>query len=257
MKHPDKREILNSTARSLFSLIPYAGTALTELVFEYSGRVKQNRLNHFIDVLSEGFTKDSDVNLENIKTENFSDLFEAVIKRVLTTKSELKLKRFKDILLRELVTPSQDPEFVDVYLDLITKLSEDELLILYGHRHFNKNYTRELERRDEIRSVIEKEKGTYEFDKKISMAITPYPKKIRELENEQMRIIENLSKFESYRTSRNYSLSEDKYQFYLQRLYSQGLLIDSGIGRIGMEPFKMMSITEFGLEFMNFIKQSS
>ncbi|MDR6761899.1 hypothetical protein J2Y38_002108 [Flavobacterium sp. 2755] len=51
----DKKEILTSTAKSLFSLIPYAGTALTELVFDYNGRIKQNRLNKFIEILSDGF----------------------------------------------------------------------------------------------------------------------------------------------------------------------------------------------------------
>jgi hypothetical protein len=33
------------------------------------------------------------------------------------------------------------------------------------------------------------------------------------------------------------------------------LLIDSGIGRFGVDTFQMMSITEFGKEFVEFIKE--
>lgn len=251
----DKKEVLNSTAKSLFSLIPYAGTALTELVFEYNGRLKQNRLNNFVEILAEGFTKNSDINLENIHTEHFNDLFEAVMKRVFSTKSELKLKRFKDILIKELKTPTDETELINIYLDLITNLSEDELVILYEHRHFEKKFGSEISRRDELRdklnSAIESRKR-----ETIVIGTSKYAEQIVELEKELGIIREKHAKLRVYRDYKYYNITEEKYFFYVQRLYSQGLLIDSGIGRIGMDPFHMMSITEFGIEFINFIKKA-
>lgn len=102
MEQLDKKEVFNSMAKSVFSVIPFAGTAITELVFEYNGRIKQNRLNKFVEFLSEGFSNQNEVDIENIKTEHFNDVFEAVIKRVFTTKSGAKLKRFRDIIIKEL-----------------------------------------------------------------------------------------------------------------------------------------------------------
>ncbi len=51
MKNNNSKEVLVSITKSLFSTIPYAGTALTELVFDFNGRIKQNRLNHFTEII--------------------------------------------------------------------------------------------------------------------------------------------------------------------------------------------------------------
>lgn len=88
------------------------------------------------------------------------------------------------------------------------------------------------------------------------MGKAPSPKNIFQLYAEQGRLVVKHHELELYRSAEYYNLNENKYQFYLQRLYSQGLLIDIGIGGIGKEPFEMMNITEFGMEFINFIKRS-
>lgn len=255
MKSEDSKEILTSVAKSLFSTIPYAGTALTELVFDYNGRLKQNRLNKFIEILAESFTKNSNINLDNIKTEHFNDLFEAVIKRVVTTKSESKLRRFKDILINELINPSES-DTVDIYLDLINNLSDNEILILHHHRHFAKSYIKEIARRDELREELNKAIENKKRESNI-MDISSSSRNndtIRSIETEIRVIKEKHDKLKEFRSPAFYDLDENKYFFYIQRLYSQGLLIDIGIGRIGTEPFYIMSITEFGINFLKFLK---
>ena len=67
----DKKEITVSVLKSIFGVIPYGGNALDELFFEYNGRIKQNRLNRFVEILADNFTKDTVINIENIKTEDF------------------------------------------------------------------------------------------------------------------------------------------------------------------------------------------
>ncbi len=249
----DKKEIIVSTVKSLFGAVPFGGTALNELFFEYNGQIKQKRLNRFVEILAENFTEDSEINIENIKTEDFNDLFEAVLKRVVQTKSELKLNRFKDILIKELNSPTKETELIDVYLDLITTLSEEELVILFHHKNFNKNYDNEREELDRLNEqmlrikenmrketiIVEKSKYQDDFDK-VSANISLIKNKHKE--------------FEKYRSSEFYGISEQKFIFFKQRLFSKGLILDWGIGRIGVSSFQMMSITEFGNEFLDFIK---
>src|SRR5690606_21477899 len=95
----DEKEILNSSIKSIFGAVPFVGSLFDELFFEYNGRIKQKRLNHFIEILADNFTQESDIKIENIQTEDFNDLFESVLRRVVRTKSEWKLNKFKDILI--------------------------------------------------------------------------------------------------------------------------------------------------------------
>jgi hypothetical protein len=249
----NQKEIAVSTIKSIFGIIPYGGNALDELFFEYNGRIKQNRLNRFIEILAENFTAESGIILENIKTEDFNDLFESVLRRVVQTKSELKLIRFKDILLRELSSPSENVELIDHYLDLISNLTEEEILILYNHRFFTSDFEREIDEmnrlKDNLNSLEDQLKkqtiviGESEFKK-------PRDDVKRNLEIKTAYI----TSFAKYKTADFYNLSENKFMFYKQRLFSKGLLIDNPMNRIGNKPFAHMGITEFGVEFIDFIK---
>lgn len=167
----------------------------------------------------------------------------------------MKLNRFKDILIKGLKSPENDFEFVDVYLDLITDLSEDELIILYEHRHFGKKYNIEVLRKNELAEQLH---TANEKRKKETINIGPskYARQIIEIEKERGEIRNNHNNLEKFRGCNNYNISDDKFRFYKQRLYSKALVIDSGIGAIGTEPFEIMSITEFAVEFINFIKNT-
>ncbi|MBU1580479.1 MAG: hypothetical protein KJ754_13690, partial [Bacteroidetes bacterium] len=251
----DRQEILKSVVRSIFGAVPFGGTALNELFFEYNGQIKQKRLNRFVAILEEYFTEDSGINIDNIKTEDFNDLFESVLRRVVQTKSELKLLRFKDILIRELNSPSENTELNDHYLDLISSLTEEEITILYNHRHFTTEYEEKIDElnrhKDNLSSLkrqLDKEKDsnrTSEFQK-------PYD----DLTETYERLNKQIDSVSKYRTAEFYGLSDNNFMFYKQRLFSKGLLIDDRMKRIGSLPFKDMGITEFGLEFIDFIKNS-
>jgi hypothetical protein len=255
MKKIDKKEISISIAKSIFGNIPIAGSALDELFFEYNGRIKQNRLNHFIQILADNFTKDTNINLDNIKTENFNDLFESVLKRVVLTKSESKLLRFKDILIKELNNPTTETEVVDHYLDLISTLTEEELRILYNHRHFTDEFEEHIDELNRHQSnllsleeQLKKERlviGESEFQKPYDQLKVTYEKKK-----------EYVDSFTKYKKAEFYNLSTNSFMFYKQRLFSKGLLIDNGMNRIGGIPFGSMAITEFGIEFIEFIKNN-
>lgn len=253
MPKPDKKEILNSTLKSAFGAIPFAGTALNELFFEYNSSLKQKRLNRFIEILSEYFFINQDVKIENIKTEDFNDLFESVLKRVVQTKSEAKLLRFRDIIINQLNSPSDETEIVDLYLEIISSLSEIELTILYNHRVFDLKYEDLI---DKMNSLKDSLNGFDERKKRETVNVDKFRigEEKKEAENKISEIQEKLGSLHKYRKAEFYNISNDKFQFYKQRLFSKGLLVDNRRNRIGSDAFEAMGITEFGLEFINFIK---
>lgn len=249
----NKKEIIISTAKSIFGAIPYGGSLLDELVFEYNGRIKQKRLNNFIEILAKNFTDDSQINIENIQTEDFNDLFESVLRRVGRTKSERKLQKFKDILINELNFPTKQIELVELYLDLISDLSEEEISILYYHKYFDLTYEDEIDKMNNLKGQLHTLK-----DKKKNETIiideSPYSTKIIELEKEIEKFEKWFADLRKYKTSEFYNLDENKFMLFKQRLFSKGLLVDNRMERIGAGKFQHMGITEFGQEFIEFIK---
>lgn len=255
MKKIDKKEIITSTAKSIFGAIPFGGAALDELFFEYNGRLKQNRLNRFVKILAENFTEESDINLDNIKTEDFNDLFESVLRKVVQTKSEAKLIRFKDVLLNELKKPTKQAEINELYLNLISELTEQEIEILYNHRFFTEEFEEEVNEMNRHRDNMKSLKNQMDKESIIvdeSKFLKPYENVKAQFENKKSKI----DKVLKYRNADFYNLNENKFMFFKQRLFSKGLLIDDRMKRIGTLPFQSMGITEFGVEFIDFIKTS-
>ncbi len=248
----DKKELLVSTVKSVFGEVPLIGTALDEIIFEYSGRLKQKRLNRFIEILAESLTKESEVNLDNIKKENFIDLFESVLRRVVITKSEQKLIRFKDIIVNELTSPSQQIEVIELYLDLVSTLTEEEIAILYNHRYFTEKFEEEIDTLNTIKSQMTKLEQQMKDERLIideSKFKKPFEKAKKEYEIQKKKI----DAFSKYKKAEFYKLPEKSFMFYKQRLFSKGLLIDNRTNRNGNLPFSHMGITEFGEEFINFL----
>lgn len=249
------KEVIQTTVKSLFGAIPYAGTALNEVFFEYHSRIKQKRLNNFTQILAEYFEKNQDVKIDNIKNEHFADIFEAVLKRVVQTKSESKLKRFRTILINELKDPTDQIELVDLYLDLISSLSEEELNILYHHRCFDSQYEGLIDNMNNARDQVQRIENLKKEERIIIEKSRYHDQHIdakEEFEKYKNQVDSNLK----YRKCEFYELDDKKFIFYKQRLFSKGLLIDNPSNRIGSLPFHAMGISEFGKEFIEFIQES-
>ena len=56
-----------------------------------------------------------------------------------------------------------------------------------------------------------------------------------------------------FRKGTFHGLSDDEFLYYKQILLSKGLLTDAGVGSVGHVPFLYMSITEFGIKFIDFL----
>jgi len=247
-------QIQESFARTLLSIFPPGvGTFLTELIFDFHTRIKQDRLNKFVELFSEYFLEESNINLENLNNEDFCDLFESVLKRVVLTKSESKLKRYKNILVQKINDPSLVTNYSEIYLDLVNSLSENDIMILSHYSAFTEDYHTMNSLLNKLQDDLLKNKDALKKEKKF---INNYSI----LVNDSVRLKEEIKllnkKIEDYSKCKNadfYGISEQQFLYSKQILYSKGLLIDSGIGSIGGKPFESMTITKFGIEFLNFI----
>ena len=237
----DSKEIFISTVKSIFGIVPFAGNALDEVVFEYRGRVKQNRLNQFVELLSEFFSSNQDVDLENLKSEDFGDLFESVLKRVVQTKSLEKQKRFRDVLIRQIVNSSAEVDNSEIYLDLISSLSEDEIRILYHHRVFPNNFT-PLEIVDqELHSELNKEEADLKKESELKQkgVANNYSAVVSKISDTRNKIADNEKKrqeLQKIRAHEFYELTELKFLYYKQSLFSKGLFWITVQGQLLMAP---------------------
>jgi hypothetical protein len=122
----ERQQIALLTMKSILSHVPIVGPAL-EIMFEYRGKEKQERVNHFIEMLKIYFgTSNIEVDLDKIKSEEFGDLFENVIKKVALTRGNEKLNGFKNILINGMQASSEIEYceiFTNVYYSLLTILS--------------------------------------------------------------------------------------------------------------------------------------
>ncbi|WBV52053.1 hypothetical protein [Chryseobacterium gambrini] len=258
--HIDKNEVGISLLKIGLSNIPYVGQLLSEALFEYRGRIKQNRLNKFTELLSDYFGNNSEINIEKIQSEDFSDLFEAILKRVAETKSEQKLRHFRDILTNSL-NENLDYENSEIYLDLISNLSEIDMSILKNHQLFDNKFDKRYDTKNLYEKLLpELEKNVqneYELREKgfandWDNAVIKY----NATKNAIRAISEQNKSVNIYRTAEFYGINDAEFLYSKQKLYSLGLLIDSGFGKFDYKPFGMMSITEFAKKFLEFIKNS-
>jgi hypothetical protein len=243
-----QNQIENSIAKSLLSLInvPILGTALNDII-DFRGKLKQERLNTFTELLENYFSNHIGVNLESFQTVEFSDLFESVLKRVTLTSSLEKMKLYKAILVNQIENRCSSNSESEIYMDLINELSEIEIKVLFEYRKYFEFYQPLVFERNEL----------HERQTQIQVMLKPgmvsYDKEMRELTSKIAKLDLQMKELNKINASDFFSISEDEFQFYKQRLFSKALLIDTGVGSIGGRPFGTMNITQFGLRFIDFI----
>jgi len=262
MKKDQITEAAISMAKSAFSTIPFAGGALNEIFFDYRSRLKQNRLNSFVELLSAFFSGHPDIDQERLKTEEFSDLFESVIRRVLQTKSKEKHLRFRDILTRQILYPASETENAEICLDLISTLDETAVCILQEHQVWGNRYAEINPKRQVLLTKIKVDgERLNDLKRDVDAHQMQIGKLATQIKLNQAKVevynttVLNLQKF---RKAEFFELTDAEYLYYKQTLYAKGLLIDKGIGTHGgNQTFHYMWLTEFGQRFLDFIRLPS
>ena len=105
--------------------------ATIEVFLGFHSRLKQKRIldfsGQFKELIEENLGRG--VTADSFSNEDFVDVMESVFAKVQTTKSEEKLKRYRNILLRQLLEPI-DSGITLTYVRLLDEISETELLLL-------------------------------------------------------------------------------------------------------------------------------
>lgn len=226
--------------------VPVLGSALNEII-DFRGKLKQERLNTFTELLDNYFSNHKGVRLENFQTAEFSDLFESVLKRVALTSSLEKMKIFKAILVNQIENPNSTTSESEIYIDLVSELSEIEIKILFEYRKYFESSQPLVSERDKLQLK------QAEIQLMFKSGTGLYNQGMRDLTNKIAKLDVQLKVLNKINNSDYFTISQDEFQFYKQRLFSKALLIDTGVGSIGTRPFESMNITQFGLRFINFI----
>ncbi len=134
---PKKTYVLKSTevvVRGLVGAIPYVGTLLNEAIFEGRARIKQERLEKFVEELAGILqTLESDkIDTAYIQSEEFVDFLEDVLIRAAKTRAEEKRRKLAAVLAGRLQHAKSTP-FDDRFLDLLLSLTEVQVRILDEH----------------------------------------------------------------------------------------------------------------------------
>jgi|GEM_PF-736537 len=255
------KALTESGAKILFGLIPYGGQLLSEIFFDYRSRVKQDRLNNFIESLVQYLKSSggSGVPREVQQSEDFGDLFESIVKRVIQTNSTEKVTRFRNVVGNYIAEPVK-LDHRDSFLDLIEWLNESQIRILKCHAQITENIRSLLERRDGMQEEMSRLNDKLEHEVELLNNRKPnkYYEHTRIILNigGQLKEIEKaIKKDDDIRKADYYGLESGDYLFLVQDLYSKGLLVDLGVGKFDAKPFETMAVTTFGLRFLKFINE--
>jgi hypothetical protein len=244
----------NEILKDIVNRFPLLGPA-TIAMFEFNSKVKQKRINDFIQLL-ESELSELGFDFSKVCKEDKVDLFENVIKKVAVNRAEHKREQFRNILIRGW-SNAEDMERCEVFTELLHSMSTKEIEILERHRVFliqgesirNKRIKLQKELQDsEARIGIDQ--GVY--DAMITKGILTLRKK-EDIQKDLHSLNELANRYTTECTPEAFKLSEGELRFFLQNLYGKGLLHDDGIGTYSGTTFTTMSLTEFGKLFLSYI----
>ncbi|QEC78433.1 hypothetical protein [Mucilaginibacter ginsenosidivorax] len=255
------KALIESGAKTLFSLVPFGSQLLSEVFFDYRSRVKQDRLNSFIEGIID-YLKRNDIeaiSTEIQESEDFGDLFESVIRRVIQTNSAERICRFRSVVTDYIANPVKI-DYRDTYLDIIERINGTQIKILKAHVQIENDIRLLLRQRDGLREEMLKLNNKLEtlgdlngdtigdhFD--ITSSITSTDHQLKNVEKEIE--LDSILRKPAY-----YGVESGDYLFLIQDLYGKGLMVDEGIGALDTKPFDKMAITDFGKGFLKFINET-
>mgnify|MGYP005757804303 CR=1 FL=1 len=138
------KELLISSVKSAFGLMPLIGTALDQVFFEYGSRIKAARLERFIYHLSSQvqLLDETKLDQEYLQSEDFYDITQSILDKALKNKSSIKHQMLAQILLDSIKhTLSSDESLTEVFINYVDSLKPIQIKMLL---YFN-NKEAELE----------------------------------------------------------------------------------------------------------------
>lgn len=234
-----REEIANTTASSIQKIILgfLPGGHLVDEFVNFRSNLKLQRAISFAESLNLAINELTGIETSIYTTEEFVDIFESVLKRVLETNNQEKLLRFRNILLGHIKGRGQ-VDFLETFLDLTSRLHDVQIQMLEQfHLEFNiENEIKEF-------NILKKQKDQLVDSNEILFDT----QRLKELETKL------LSSSKS-KDSAFFNLNEDDFLFYKQDLISKCLMKENNIILFGGEPIQVIKISQFGQKYLEFIK---
>ena len=251
----DENEVGVSVIKSLLGNVPFVGTVLDEMLFEYRGRLKQKRIETFIEnfAAAVGKLNKEEIDIDEIKSDDFSDFFESLLLHVAKTGSESKAERFKRLLLKQITNPV-GLDAAEVQLEIIATLQDYHIMILEGMcRARGKGYVEaygawvvaEIEM-NRLEAQIDATGWAEDESNSVEVGIK---RRISDLKKEFQKNEKKWRDLYAPFDPATYG-PECDYHYYVQALCSKGLLVDRGSEFPGVFPFYCTEITQLGMDII-------
>ena len=255
-----RQEISVGTIKSIIGSIPYIGTALNEAIFETRSRIKQERINHFFEMLHSYFERHSNngINFSECKSEEFSDLIEQTLLNVSKTRSKNKAIWFRNILINQIFN-NHEIEKSELFVDILNTLRDKQVKILdgimtisdngvwktNGERLLNETKVKKLQEEIDIRKGM----GRPITHDNIEAEINFYTKKIEECKTA-------IASYAHLFDCKSFACAKNEFQYYLQDLTNKALVVDlSYIYEASI--LEVLKITDLGSELLSYIMNST
>lgn len=257
-----KEEVKQSaltTLKALVEAIPVIGGSIN-VFLDHRSKIRQERINKFINILSDYFEKESSISIDHnyITTDEFGDVFESVLRRISTTNSESKLHRFKNILINE-IRSDVKIDYIETFLDLTNSLNDKQIEIMIVFSKIPSSIEGYYEQIPQIESEIEALKVALENERKIQTKgfandfskVNDSIKRKTEVLAKQNKSIAEVAMF---RNCKYFEMQESEFRILIQDLVGKSLLVDIGLPILGIRPFEVLAVTDFGKSYLEFIK---
>jgi hypothetical protein len=111
------------------SFVP--GGPIFDAVLNYRSKLKQMRTIAFSESVQIALQNIAgrELHAEDFTTEVFIDIMESVMQKIQSTKSDYKLERFRNILVKNIVSPSENLKTLK-FIDILHDINEVQLVIL-------------------------------------------------------------------------------------------------------------------------------
>lgn len=249
-----KNEIYLSFAKAIAST--FIGPFLTETIFDLRGKLKQKRINDFVERLALHFGLDNHLKIDErlLTSEAFSDILENALVKVSRTRAESKIIMFKQVLIDHIVSGTP-PDATEMYLEIVDKLTEKQLLILKNLSQTPADRFASLHEkiyllRTEINTMEAQLKREIEYMKDDSQS-----EGTRQMINDKEAQIGRLKlqtwEYKAYDPA-TYGCQAPEFKYLIQDLFNNGLIRDNG-ARFGADPFVVVEISEMGLAILDFL----
>lgn len=147
MSDETKNEVITGTLKGLIGAIPFAGTAINEAMFDIRGRIKQERINNLVNEISKKVEEldKNNISEEFIKSEEFGDMFEKIVKESTSRKMHQNLTVIAGISVKCMQNAELlNHPFLEQIITSIASLNESELTILKHLRNYNEANQRKI-----------------------------------------------------------------------------------------------------------------